>query len=146
MSRLTLSALVVPCLAVLSPAARADVIHVPGEAPTIAAAVAAASDGDVVIVGPAVPKASVIIDGKEAFLGGHCIVDEWLGNAEDGKHFADVSVRLHGPIVHSIQGAFSENWAGETGELFMGDDVFPELGPAGDVLIHAVFAKLLALL
>ena len=83
----------------------------------------------------------VIIDGKEAFVGGHCIVDEWLGNAEDGKHFADVSVHLHGPIVHSLQGAFSENWAGETGELFLGDDVFPKLEPAGDVRIHAVFAK-----
>jgi cardiolipin synthase len=82
-----------------------------------------------------------IIDGKEAFVGGHCIVDTWLGNAEDGQHYADVSVHLHGPIVHSIQGAFSENWAGETGELFLGDDVFPKLEPAGDVLIHAVFAK-----
>ena len=75
----------------------------------------------------------VIIDGREAFVGGHCIVDEWLGDAEDGKHFADVSVRLRGPIVHSVQGAFSENWAGETGELFVGDDVFPPLEPAGDV-------------
>jgi cardiolipin synthase A/B len=83
----------------------------------------------------------VIIDGKEAFVGGHCVVDDWLGNAEDGKRFADVSVRLHGPIVHSIQGAFSENWVGETGELFLGDDVFPQLEPAGNVLIHAVFAK-----
>jgi cardiolipin synthase len=83
----------------------------------------------------------VIIDGKEAFAGGHCIVDEWLGNAEDGQHYADVSVHLHGPIVHSLQGAFSENWAGETGELFLGDGVFPELGPDGDVRIHAVFAK-----
>ena len=83
----------------------------------------------------------VIIDGKEAFAGGHCIVDDWLGNAEDGQHFADVSVHLHGPIVHSLQGAFSENWAGETGELFLGEDVFPELEPAGDVLVHAVFAK-----
>jgi cardiolipin synthase len=83
----------------------------------------------------------VIIDGKEAFAGGHCIVDDWLGNAEDGQHFADVSLHVHGPIVHSLQGAFSENWAGETGELFLGDDVFPRLEPAGDVLIHAVFAK-----
>ncbi|HSC08889.1 MAG TPA: cardiolipin synthase [Steroidobacteraceae bacterium] len=82
-----------------------------------------------------------IIDGKEAFVGGHCIVDEWLGNAEDGQHYADVSVHLHGPIVHSLQGAFSENWAGETGELFCGEEVFPELEPAGDVRIHAVFAK-----
>ena len=83
----------------------------------------------------------VIIDGREAFVGGHCIVDTWLGNAEDKEHFADVSVRLRGPIVHSIQSAFSENWAGETGELFAGDDVFPKLEPEGDVLIHAVFAK-----
>ena len=83
----------------------------------------------------------VIIDGREAFVGGHCIVDQWLGNAEDGKHYADVSVRLQGPVVNSLQGAFSENWAGETGELFVGDDVFPRLEPAGDVLIHSVFAK-----
>jgi len=83
----------------------------------------------------------VVIDGREAYVGGHCIVDDWLGDAEDGKHFSDVSVRLRGPIVHSVQGAFSENWCGETGELFMGDDVFPELAPAGDCLIHAVFLK-----
>jgi cardiolipin synthase A/B len=83
----------------------------------------------------------VIIDGREAYVGGHCIVDEWLGNAEDGKHFSDVSLRLRGPIVHSVQGAFSENWCGETGELFVGSDVFPDLEPVGSSLIHAVFAK-----
>ncbi|MES2938744.1 MAG: phospholipase D-like domain-containing protein [Pseudomonadota bacterium] len=83
----------------------------------------------------------VVIDGREAFVGGHCITDDWLGDAEDGKHFSDVSLHLQGPIVHSLQGAFSENWGGETGELFVGPDVFPRLEPAGDVLMHAVFAK-----
>jgi cardiolipin synthase A/B len=83
----------------------------------------------------------VVIDGCEAFVGGHCIVDNWLGNAEDNQHYADLSVRLHGPIVHSVQAAFSENWGGQTGELFMGDDVFPVLAPAGDVMIHAAYAK-----
>jgi cardiolipin synthase len=83
----------------------------------------------------------VVIDGREAFVGGHCIVDTWLGNAEDGNHFADVSLRLRGPIVHSVQSAFSENWAGETGELFVGDDVFPALEPAGPIQIHAAYAK-----
>jgi cardiolipin synthase len=83
----------------------------------------------------------VVIDGREAFVGGHCVVDSWLGNAEDHEHFADVSLHLHGPIVHSLQGAFSENWAGETGELFLGEGVFPRLEAVGDVLIHAVFAK-----
>jgi cardiolipin synthase len=40
-----------------------------------------------------------------------------------------------------VQSAFSENWAGETGELFVGDDVFPALERAGDILIHAAYAK-----
>ena len=83
----------------------------------------------------------VVIDGREAFVGGHCVVDEWLGNAEDGKHYADISLHLHGPIVHTVQSAFSENWAGETGELFVGDDVFPAMEPTGNILMHAVFAK-----
>ena len=82
-----------------------------------------------------------VIDGRVAFVGGHCIVDEWLGNAEDEHHYGDVSLRLHGPIVNVIQGAFSENWVGETGRVFVGDDVFPRLEPAGDVTIHAAFVK-----
>ncbi|HSI21680.1 MAG TPA: phospholipase D-like domain-containing protein [Methylophilaceae bacterium] len=83
----------------------------------------------------------IVIDGREAFVGGHCIVDSWLGDAEDNEHFSDVSLHLRGPIVHSVQSVFSENWAGETGELFLGDNVFPSLGPEGDIVIHAAFAK-----
>jgi cardiolipin synthase len=84
---------------------------------------------------------SVRVDGHEAFVGGHCIVDTWLGNAEDGEHFADVSLRLRGPVVHSVQSAFSENWTGRTGELFVGEQYFPALEPAGDVVMHAAFLK-----
>ena len=83
----------------------------------------------------------VVIDGREAFVGGHCIVDSWLGDAQDSEHFADISLRLRGPIVHSLQSAFSENWVGQTGDLFAGDDVFPALEPAGDLLIHAAYVK-----
>jgi cardiolipin synthase len=83
----------------------------------------------------------VVIDGRTGFVGGHCIVDKWLGDAEDRDHFADISVRLRGAIVNAVQSAFSENWASETGELFLGDDVFPELEKTGDVTIHAAFVK-----
>ena len=83
----------------------------------------------------------VVLDGRVALLGGHCIVDAWLGNAEDKDHFADVSVRLRGPIVHSVQAAFSENWVGHTGELFMGDAVFPHLERAGEITVHAAYVK-----
>jgi cardiolipin synthase len=64
-----------------------------------------------------------------------------MGDPGDGEHYGDISVRLKGPIVHSIQSAFSENWVGQTGEIFVGDDVFPPLEPEGDVQIHAAFAK-----
>ena len=83
----------------------------------------------------------VIIDGRVAFAGGHCIVDAWLGDAQDKEHFADVSLRLHGPIVGQLQSVFSENWVGHTGEMFVGTDVFPALEPAGDVPMHVAFVK-----
>ena len=83
----------------------------------------------------------LVADGVVGFVGGHCIKDEWLGNAEDHQHFADVSVRVRGPIVGVVQSAFSENWTEETGELFVGDDVFPALERAGDVVVHAAFSK-----
>jgi cardiolipin synthase A/B len=82
-----------------------------------------------------------IIDGSVAFVGGHCIVDTWAAPRGARERVADVSLRLQGPIVHSIQSAFSENWVGRTGELFMGEDVFPPLRPAGAVAIHAAFVK-----
>lgn len=76
-----------------------------------------------------------VIDGRVALVGGHCIVDQWVNEVKD------LSVRVHGPIVNNMQSAFSENWAGETGELFVGDDVFPKLEPAGDILAHLAYVK-----
>ncbi|MEO8165015.1 MAG: phospholipase D-like domain-containing protein, partial [Betaproteobacteria bacterium] len=76
-----------------------------------------------------------------AFLGGHCIKDNWLGDAQDKDHFRDLSVRLRGPIVHAAQSTFSENWVEESGELFTGDDVFPTLEKQGDVAVHIARVK-----
>src|SRR4026209_1084705 len=50
-----------------------------------------------------------ILDGRTAWVGGHCIVDQWLGNAEDRDHVRDLSLRLRGPVVHAVQSVFSEN-------------------------------------
>jgi cardiolipin synthase len=82
-----------------------------------------------------------IIDGRVAFVGGHCVVDSWLGDAQDKEHFADVSVCVRGPIVGRIQSVFSENWIGHSGRLFVGDDVFPPLKREGDVPMHVAYAK-----
>ena len=78
----------------------------------------------------------IIVDGRVGYVGGHCIVDTWLGEAQDKKHFRDISVRICGPVVHSLQATFSENWVLGTGELFLGDGVFPTLEPKGDVAVH----------
>lgn len=83
----------------------------------------------------------IVVDGHTAYVGGHCIVDEWLGNGEDKKHVRDMAVRLRGPAVHAVQAVFSENWVEETGELFAGDDVFPELRVEGEVAAHVAHVK-----
>jgi cardiolipin synthase len=82
-----------------------------------------------------------IVDGRVAFVGGHCIVDAWQAEEGAKERVMDVSVRIRGPIVHGMQSCFSENWVGQTGELFMGESVFPSLERAGDIAIHAAFVK-----
>ena len=82
-----------------------------------------------------------ILDGRVAWVGGHCIVDEWLGNAQDRQHVRDLSVRLRGPVVHSVQSVFSENWVEVTGKLFVGEDVFPPQERAGEVEAHVASIK-----
>jgi cardiolipin synthase len=82
-----------------------------------------------------------VLDGRIAWVGGHCIVDEWLGDAEDRHHVRDLSVRLTGPIVHAVQSVFSENWVEVTGKLFVGDDVFPAPQKAGEVVAHVASIK-----
>ncbi len=82
----------------------------------------------------------VVVDGREAFVGGHCIVDYWTQEIGCGG-VTDISLRLRGPVVHALQAAFSENWVGQTGEMFAGDAVFPPLPRAGNLLVHAAFVK-----
>jgi cardiolipin synthase len=82
-----------------------------------------------------------VVDGRVAWVGGHCIVDEWLGNAEDGQHVRDLSVRMRGPIVHAVQSVFGENWVETTGKLFVGEHVFPKLDAAGEVEAHVASMK-----
>jgi len=86
-------------------------------------------------------RKAAVIDGRVAFVGGHCIVDSWCGPTEEGPQFRDLGVRLEGPAVNGVQSAFSENWMAETGELFLGDSVFPALPPAGDTPVHIARAK-----
>lgn len=81
----------------------------------------------------------LIIDGRIGFVGGHCLTDNWLGDAQDKQHFRDISARVEGPVVAQLQSVFAENWIEETGEVPGGANFFPEPQRAGDVDAHAVW-------
>lgn len=82
-----------------------------------------------------------IIDGRIAYIGGHGIADEWLGNAQDRKHYRDTGLRILGPVVNRLQGAFTENWIEETGEVPADDKHFPHLAPAGPTAAHVAYTS-----
>ena len=82
-----------------------------------------------------------VLDGRIAWVGGHCIVDDWLGDAQGHGQVRDLSVRLRGPIVQAVQSVFSENWVEVSGRLFVGADVFPPLDKQGEVLAHVASMK-----
>jgi cardiolipin synthase len=81
----------------------------------------------------------IIIDGRVGYVGGHCITDNWLGDAEDKQHYRDISARVAGPVVAQLQSTFAENWIEETGEVPAGEHFFPELPHAGDVRAHVAW-------
>jgi cardiolipin synthase A/B len=82
-----------------------------------------------------------VIDGRIGYIGGHCLVDNWLGDAEDKEHFRDISARIEGPVVAQLQSAFAENWVEERGEVFGGEKFFPRIEPAGDSKAHVVWTS-----
>ena len=66
------------------------------------------------------------------FTGGVGIAEEWTGNAQDPDHWRDTHVRVRGPVVRGLQGAFAENWLEGTGNVLAGDRYLPELGEVED--------------
>ena len=67
----------------------------------------------------------LIVDGITGFTGGVGIAEEWTGNAEDPDHWRDTHVRVSGPVVRGLQGAFAENWLECTGDVLAGDRYLP---------------------
>jgi cardiolipin synthase len=73
----------------------------------------------------------LIADGRVGLIGGVGIAEEWTGNAQDPDHWRDTHVRVHGPVVRGLQGAFAENWLEATGVVLAGAEYLPEI-PAPD--------------
>ena len=74
----------------------------------------------------------LVADGRVGMTGGVGIASEWTGNAQDPDHWRDTHVRVQGPVVRALQGAFAENWLEATGEVLAGEEYLPELEEVGD--------------
>ncbi len=73
-----------------------------------------------------------VVDGRVGLIGGVGIADEWTGDAQDPDHWRDTHLRVSGPVVRGLQGAFAENWLEATGEVIAGADDLPALEPRED--------------
>ena len=69
----------------------------------------------------------LIADGRVGMTGGVGIAEEWTGDAQDPDHWRDTHVRVHGPVVRGLFGAFAENWLEATGEVLAGEGYLPEI-------------------
>ena len=74
----------------------------------------------------------LLIDGEIAYTGGVNMGDEWLYDQEEGGK-KDYHLRITGPVVHELQGAFSKNWVATRGELLKGDSYYPHLEITGNL-------------
>lgn len=52
----------------------------------------------------------VVVDGREAFVGGHNVGDEYMGRNPRLGHWRDTHVRCLGPAVTLVQLSFVEDW------------------------------------
>ncbi len=82
-------------------------------------------------------RRALVVDGRVGFTGGVGIAEEWSAAAGDDR-WRDDHFRVEGPVVRYIQGAFAENWREATGEVLVGERLFPELEPAGDAEVMPI--------
>jgi cardiolipin synthase len=75
----------------------------------------------------------LVIDGQIGFTGGYGISEAWMGDGRTPEHWRDTNVRIEGPVVQHLQGAFIESWLETTGVALGGKGYFPRLEPRGNI-------------
>jgi cardiolipin synthase A/B len=80
----------------------------------------------------------LVVDGTVGFTGGMNVRDEYFPAPDGRPPSEDLQIRVEGPVVAELQGAFAEDWAFTTGEVLDGVGYFPGLSPAGSVLARAI--------
>jgi cardiolipin synthase len=83
-------------------------------------------------------RRALVVDGRIGFTGGAGLSDKWAGDGRSPDHWRDTGVRIIGPGVLYLQGAFVDTWVEATGVLLGGDAYFPRLDPEGDVAAQVI--------
>jgi cardiolipin synthase len=83
----------------------------------------------------------MIVDGRVAYVGGYGIADEWTGKAQGKDHWRDTGLRIEGPLINQLQGAFCENWIEETGKVIAGERYFPAQTNVGGTTTHVAYTS-----
>lgn len=80
----------------------------------------------------------IVVDGREAMLGGLCIGDEWAGDPPRGRlPWRDTMVTVCGPAVAALDGSFARVWA-EAGAPLPGREFAPAPEPCGTSAVRVV--------
>ena len=74
----------------------------------------------------------LVIDGREGYIGGACITDEWQGNGRTPGFWRETHYRVEGPAVAQLQRAFMAHWIEQRGEVLQDEGYCPELERCGE--------------
>jgi cardiolipin synthase A/B len=80
----------------------------------------------------------LVVDGRMGFTGGSGASSKWMGNGRQKGQWRETDVRLEGPVVNDLQGAFAENWLEATGEMLGGEAFFGPQPARGTVVAQVV--------
>jgi cardiolipin synthase len=67
----------------------------------------------------------LVVDGQVGVTGGSGTSGKWSGNGKQEGQWRDTDMRVEGPVINQLQGAFAENWLEATGVSLGGPDYFP---------------------
>ena len=80
----------------------------------------------------------LVVDGREAMMGGLCIGDEWAGDPAGGRlPWRDTMLCVRGPAVAVLEGSFARVWA-TTGAPLPPDALVPASEPCGSSALRVV--------
>ena len=82
-------------------------------------------------------RKTLVVDGRVGFIGGLCIADEWMGDAETPERWRETEFMVEGPVVPQLQANFIDNWMRCTSRVLHGTNYFPDVPAAGKSIAQA---------